>query len=66
MAEQAALPKTPEQLAGEVATLMNIAINVVSSASVSSHFKGDLIRLLQRLRDEEVLRLLKCGKEWGK
>lgn len=37
---------------------MDKVIEVVRPSSISSHIKGDVIRLLERLRNEEVLRLV--------
>lgn len=47
--------------AEEMVQLMNLAINACSqSEKIGSHSKGQVIKLLTRLRDEEVLRMLGC------
>lgn len=37
---------------------MSEVIKIIEPSSISSHHKGETLRLLTRLRDEEVLRLV--------
>jgi hypothetical protein len=54
----------PEDSAVRVHRLTALAINAVSpSELVSSHSKGDVIRLLEEMRDEKILKIIAARAE---
>lgn len=50
--------KQPEPESQRVYRRMCEVIRIIEPSSISSHHKGETLRLLARLRDEEVLRLV--------